>query len=355
MIEKNQFGEIISVNGITTGQHIGKPMQDIRGTDQSNEAYAVQKSTVFNGKSQLEFTPNVESSGTYVRSVNGIEPDTKGNVNIEVSSGMPSGDAPFQQLVTDADGKAVWEERLAYSNELPSVTANLGLGDMKWYKVSDAIPTGITDTEYANVWLEGSEQAEEDCYVQDLSSLGGYNIFNFAVVVVTGDELDLSSMGVDVQFPHGTWFLYGFSANGVSMNVTGISCVDATSPEITFDGNTGETRTIDSKYLPKIPKEPLIVNIHPTDLTCSVPFVELVAALTARERAVLVNITIGGGSGNEQHRVMAYVYRFNAFRIDFFSVDFTTDSANAIYTIYTYGNNSDVLLKSTKKVAFVTE
>ena len=46
-IKYNEFGEVISVNGITNGQHLGAPMQDaIAEKDSDNKAYATQVNTV---------------------------------------------------------------------------------------------------------------------------------------------------------------------------------------------------------------------------------------------------------------------------------------------------------------------
>lgn len=45
-IKYNEFGEVISVNGLTTGHHIGAPMQDALGTPDTNCAYAEEMATV---------------------------------------------------------------------------------------------------------------------------------------------------------------------------------------------------------------------------------------------------------------------------------------------------------------------
>ena len=46
-IKYNEFGEVISVNGLTTGQHLGTPMQDaIAERPEDNEAYGTQRRTV---------------------------------------------------------------------------------------------------------------------------------------------------------------------------------------------------------------------------------------------------------------------------------------------------------------------
>lgn len=46
-VKYNEFGEVISVNGLTTGQHLGAPMQDaIAEKPEDNEAYGTQFNTV---------------------------------------------------------------------------------------------------------------------------------------------------------------------------------------------------------------------------------------------------------------------------------------------------------------------
>lgn len=49
-----------------------------------------------------------------VKSVNGNVPDATGNVTVEIPEGLPEGAAAHQQLVTDGDGVAKWEDRLTY-------------------------------------------------------------------------------------------------------------------------------------------------------------------------------------------------------------------------------------------------
>ncbi|MBQ7848317.1 MAG: hypothetical protein IJ343_01160, partial [Clostridia bacterium] len=46
-----------------------------------------------------------------VKTVNGVEPDEAGNV---VVSGLPEGATAHQQLVTDGEGKAKWEDKAFY-------------------------------------------------------------------------------------------------------------------------------------------------------------------------------------------------------------------------------------------------
>jgi hypothetical protein len=45
-IKYNEFGEVMSVNGITTGHHLGTPMQDAIGTPEENSSYGTEIATV---------------------------------------------------------------------------------------------------------------------------------------------------------------------------------------------------------------------------------------------------------------------------------------------------------------------
>jgi hypothetical protein len=46
-IKYNEFGEVISVNGLTTGQHLGTPMQDaIAEKPEDNQAYSEELATI---------------------------------------------------------------------------------------------------------------------------------------------------------------------------------------------------------------------------------------------------------------------------------------------------------------------
>lgn len=54
-IKYNEFGEVISVNGLTTGQHIGKPMQDaIAEKPEDNEAHSTALNTVGNSENMVD-------------------------------------------------------------------------------------------------------------------------------------------------------------------------------------------------------------------------------------------------------------------------------------------------------------
>ena len=63
-IKFNDFGEVISVNGLTTGQHLGEPMQDaIAEKDSDNEAYGTQMNTVTRAANTVDDKQPTTSGG----------------------------------------------------------------------------------------------------------------------------------------------------------------------------------------------------------------------------------------------------------------------------------------------------
>lgn len=162
--------------------------------------------------------------------------------------GMPSGGAPFQQLVTDADGKAVWEERLAYSNELPSVTYTLYGESVTLCRVSDEVPLNLpAEGETIKTWVnqDGSVVDNPTPLLTSSSASGDALVIDgYMAVFVTGDSYTLNIASSTLN--HGTWF-----ARAPFGYISGIAASpDATEPEISWDGNPGMTKTIDPKYLP---------------------------------------------------------------------------------------------------------
>jgi hypothetical protein len=91
-IKYNQFGEVVSVNGIVTGQHIGKPMQDaVAERPEDNEPYAREQSIVTNFDNvDNDFVPfNVASS---VMTVN-ID------YSADTSSNVATSDKTYQEIM----------------------------------------------------------------------------------------------------------------------------------------------------------------------------------------------------------------------------------------------------------------
>lgn len=157
-------------------------------------------------------------------------------------SGLPSGGAPYQQLVTDGEGNAKWEDRLAYREELVSVDMSEG---MVLCKVSSRIPDGITDGFTATLWLSDGYSATGNA-----TKLGDniYELGSF-VFITTADNCVFQN----VTFPEkGIYFLYApaGSMGEVGMYVCGLAFGEATEPEITWDGNAFSKKVIDISYLP---------------------------------------------------------------------------------------------------------
>lgn len=53
-IKYNERGEVISVNGLTTGHFLGTPMQDALGTEEENSAYGTELKTVTRNENTVE-------------------------------------------------------------------------------------------------------------------------------------------------------------------------------------------------------------------------------------------------------------------------------------------------------------
>ena len=87
-----------------------------------------------------------------VKSVNGEVPDEAGNV---IVSGLPDGSAAHQQLVTDGEGNAKWEDRLVWKYEQPvdylSGEVSLTFADGQPSTISTA-NTFVTSQEYTVSW-----------------------------------------------------------------------------------------------------------------------------------------------------------------------------------------------------------
>ena len=195
-------------------------------------------------------------------------------------SGLPSGGAPYQQLVTDGEGVAKWEDRLAYSNELLCVPISDTAG---YYKVSAKIPDipNAADGVSANVWLNGAMVSAEIAWKTEES----YMVSDY-VAVALKDNASLDVGGyLTLSLPEkGTYF--------VKMGDTytaGIAPAGATAPEIEWDGQTGVVKPIDPKYLPEgVGVLPVfVVDVDMETLKASHTAVEIGNAIKNGYKAVL--------------------------------------------------------------------
>lgn len=116
----------------------------------ADETHSLPRVKIGNGENNVNALPFVDE--TAVKTINGIEPDQNGDVSIPEQ--IPDTDEAHQMLVTDIEGKIVWEERTHYdagyvevlsSTDLifvqsgvfysPSVTFNQNLIEEEEYQV----------------------------------------------------------------------------------------------------------------------------------------------------------------------------------------------------------------------------
>lgn len=178
-------------------------------------------------------------------------------------SGLPSGGAPYQQLVTDSTGAAKWEDRLAYREELVSVDLVEGT---VFYKVSSKIPDGITDGFTATLWFSDGHSATGNV------TKFGDNIYGVGegglVVITTADNYVFHG----TTFPEkGIYFIYvpAESTGEVGMYVCGLAFGEATEPEITWDGKAFSGKLLDANLLPNGYARPTDITLYSNSVDCS--------------------------------------------------------------------------------------
>lgn len=136
------------------------------------------------------------------------------------------------------------KNRPFYENALVSVQYP-GAPGAAWYKVSDSVPTGdhsvgascTTSLSIGGEKKTGPIEICEDDY---------YLSVDANVIVILKDNVTIS--GVGITFPKkGTYFLR--SDRGF---ISGFALGADADPEITWDGNTSEIKTLDEKFIPDV-------------------------------------------------------------------------------------------------------
>ena len=108
-------------------------------------------------KKFLCYDTNDAASGKINVSPNGV---------LRPNSTVPSTNgASYQQLVTDGEGNAKWEDRLAYDDSRVAVPPE---GNSRLIKVADTVPSWLSANKNTKVWV--SNTASER--VIDISSTG---------------------------------------------------------------------------------------------------------------------------------------------------------------------------------------
>lgn len=171
----------------------------------------------------------IPCGGFYLSDTLGVDESGKLGVN---------GGEPFKSLVTDGDGGVKWEDRLAY--ESSRLVVDVG-GVAQYVKVADEVPSWASVDASIKVWNNSGDSptvSPENFIDFGNGSFGVEELVFF----ITTDNFKFNSL----VFPEkGVYFL--------STDVTytaGIASADSNTPEITWDGNVGTIKTIDSKYIP---------------------------------------------------------------------------------------------------------
>lgn len=233
-------------------------------------------------------------------------------------SGLPTGGAAYQQIVTDGEGNAKWEDRLCYATERAKVDLS-GSGTDWFYKVSDAIPTGdLSVGAFATVWSSTEGKKTVNIY----NPVDGI-YFADTVLVVLNDNIEAEG----IVFPErGTYFSWIDRWTYTS----GFALGEVNTPKITWDGNLEIIKKLDEKYL----------QIHTVvfmedangNVTCNISYNDL-RYLVEFEVPIVANFVSPGN----------YCATVQAFKLDSAGVRFlfTALDVNNVQRTYKYLYNSD--------------
>ena len=166
-----------------------------------------------------------------------IEVDNRGM--LKPNSTVPSGSTPYQQLVTDGNGNTKWEDCLAYDDSKLVVDDGQ---DTQYVKVADEVPSWASVDSPMKVWY--SDGNNTTLGPKDYDDLGkGSFMASSSVAFITTDNVEFRN----IVFPKKG--LYFVSVPNL-FYITGLASVDSDTPEITWDGNAGEIKKIDKKFIP---------------------------------------------------------------------------------------------------------
>ena len=168
----------------------------------------------------------------------------------DIGGGLPTGGEPYKQLVTDGEGKTVWEDRLAYSGgsvEILPETALQGADDdgdgvndmfVLTQPVNDPLVTG----EMYTVIYNG---AAYDCVATEMN--GEHGLGNIGLITGTGDT--------------GEPFVFSTvnDADSNEAGVYGMAMPLDGAASVTLSITKEAVRTIDEKWLPASAREKLKV------------------------------------------------------------------------------------------------
>ena len=177
-----------------------------------------------------------------------IDVDNRGILKPNSTVPSTNGTA-YQYLVTDSEGGVKWEDRLAYDDSKQMV--DLGDG-IQAVKVADEVPSWASIDAPMKVWMSSGESGTLSAENYRDFGNGSFSALGMSLFIMTDN---FESDGV--VFPEkGVYFI-----STKDEYTTGIASVDSDTPEITWDGNIGEIKKIDEKFLPDMP-DMLVLYVH---------------------------------------------------------------------------------------------
>ena len=178
----------------------------------------------------------IPCGGFYLSDTLGVDENGRLGVN---------GGEPYKSLVTDGEGNAKWEDRLAYDDSKVVIDFPNGA---KLVKVSDEVPSWASVDASIKFWLNNGGSATTTPEENEDSGNGSFSAS--MVIFIATDNVEVSG----VVFPEKGVYFMSFKGK----YVTGIASADSDTPEITWDGNIGTLKTIDPKYIPSELNEVII-------------------------------------------------------------------------------------------------
>lgn len=141
--------------------------------------------------------------------------------------------------MTDDEGNVKWQDRLAYDDSKLVVDAG---EDGQFVKVSDEVPSWASVDAPIKYWVSDgtSGTANPEEYI-DLGN-GSFTVTAGLAFFIATDNVEFNG----VVFPEKGVYFMSFKGK----YVTGIASADSDTPEITWDGNIENVKTIDPKYIP---------------------------------------------------------------------------------------------------------
>ncbi len=276
-IKYNEFGEVISVNGLTTGQHLGAPMQDAQAErPEDNEVYATQSNTVTNCENTVE-DAQPKPNGGGVTSWNDLTDKPFGT---EITEGVITFDG-------DVTG---WEQVDGSATGLDEGAVLIKVSDS--YTSKEQLEGATMEYKYL-----GNDCTEILKDIEESTLPTGEAFISFRPSGLMQDEVvfisikgDLSAMGIPLG--EGTYFV----VYGDSSYIKSIS---------SLTGLVETVKTLDEKYIPDSVKGGGFV-LRPTEdelsgdfkqITCTTNYDEMAKALEAGIPVYVVLPESFGSSG----------------------------------------------------------